>query len=188
MFLSRGELLKMGLLNLGENVQISDKASIYRPTKISIGSNVRIDDFCILSPGEDGIELHSYIHISCYSALIGKGKITIEDYGIISSRVLVYSSNDNYGGEYLMGPMVDPLYTNVHVAPVTIKRYAAIGSSSIILPGVTLHEGAVVGAHSLVKKDVDGWCVFGGVPAKFLKKRSDKLLNHIGLLNEREKR
>ena len=71
------ELSEMGFKRVGENVLLSRKASIYSPTKISIGSNVRIDDFCILS---GNITIGSNVHISAYTALFGGGEIIIEDY------------------------------------------------------------------------------------------------------------
>ena len=46
-----------------------------------------------------------------------------------------------------------------------------IGARAIILPGVTIGEGAVVAAGAVVTKDVEPWAVVGGNPAKFIKKR-----------------
>ena len=47
----------------------------------------------------------------------------------------------------------------------------------MVLPGVTIGEGAVIGAQSLVKKDCEPWTVYTGIPVKPLKKRpSDKIL------------
>ncbi|MEC2449247.1 acyltransferase, partial [Bacillus cereus] len=48
-FYSQEELSEIGFLSVGENVLISKKTSIYNPGAISVGNNVRIDDFCILS-------------------------------------------------------------------------------------------------------------------------------------------
>jgi galactoside O-acetyltransferase len=62
-FYSEIELSKLGLKDYGKNVLISKKCSIYSPEKISIGNNVRIDDFCILS---GNIILGSNIHISTF--------------------------------------------------------------------------------------------------------------------------
>lgn len=53
-FYSREQLEKIGFKSLGENVLISDKTSIYSPENISIGNNVRVDDFSILSAGGGG--------------------------------------------------------------------------------------------------------------------------------------
>jgi len=58
--------------------------------------------------------------------------------------------------------------------PVTIGANAWVAGWSIILPGVTIGEGAVVGAGAVVTKDVESWTVVGGNPAKFIKRRELK--------------
>ena len=54
---------------------------------------------------------------------------------------------------------------------VTIEDNVWIGGKSIILPGVTIHEGAVIGMGAVVTKDVPKCAVVGGNPAKVLKYR-----------------
>ena len=79
-FFSDAELFDLGFTSLGENVKISRKASIYGAGQISIGNNVRVDDFCILSAGAGGISIGSFIHIAAYSSLIGKERIELKDF------------------------------------------------------------------------------------------------------------
>ena len=55
--------------------------------------------------------------------------------------------------------------------PIVIEDNVWIASHATILPGVTIGEGAVVGACAVVTKDVAPWTVVGGNPAKFIKKR-----------------
>ena len=57
------------------------------------------------------------------------------------------------------------------IAPVKIEKDAWIGTRAFICMGVTIGEGAVVGATASVYKDVEPWTVVGGNPAKFIKKR-----------------
>jgi dTDP-4-amino-4,6-dideoxy-D-glucose acyltransferase len=158
-FLTEQQLSSMGFAELGSNVLISDKASIYGASRIKIGSNVRIDDFCVLSAGDGGIEIGSYIHIAVYSSLIGAGQITLANFVNISSRVAIYSSNDDYSGEYMTNPMVPAEYTNVTHANVTLAKHVIIGSGSVVLPGVNIYEGAAVGSLSMVTKDCDAFGV-----------------------------
>ena len=54
--------------------------------------------------------------------------------------------------------------------PVVISRYVFIGVNSTILPGVTIGEGAVIGAGSVVLKDVEPYTLLAGNPAKFIRK------------------
>jgi galactoside O-acetyltransferase len=176
-FLSQKELDKMGFRFLGKNVLISDKCSLYNTKNISIGDNTRIDDFCILSAGDEGIEIGKYVHIACYSSLIGKGKITMKDYSGISSRVSVYSSSDNYDGEYMTNPCLPDTLTNTIHKDVIIGKHVVIGSNSVVLPGVILTDGCSVGAMSLVNKSIDGPYVMAGIPIKKIKKRKSKIFD-----------
>ncbi|MFM5654918.1 hypothetical protein ACET7J_02195 [Aeromonas veronii] len=175
-FLSDKQLKDIGFASLGNNVLISDKASIYGACRIKIGNNVRIDDFSVLSSGEGGIEIGDYVHIAVFALLIGAGKITISDFAGVSSRVSIYSSNDDYSGRYLTNPTVPAEYTNVTHANVTLGKHVIIGSGSVILPGITLHEGVAVGALSLVTKDCEAFGVYIGSPAKRIKSRKRDLL------------
>lgn len=175
-WLSNEQLTAMGFASFGKNVMLSDKASYYNCKNIHLGSNVRIDDFCVLSAGVGGIALGNYIHIAVFSSLIGAGNITLADFSNISSRVSIYSSNDDYSGAAMTNPMVPENFTNVHHADVNISRHVIIGTGSIILPGVTLEEGVAVGALSLVKKDCHAFGVYMGTPVKRIAERKNDLL------------
>jgi dTDP-4-amino-4,6-dideoxy-D-glucose acyltransferase len=170
-FYSADELNSMGFKSVGENVLISYKASIYTPSSIEIGNNVRIDDFCILS---GKIKLGSFIHISAFTAIYGSYSVEIDDFSGLSPRVTVFSASDDFSGESLIGPMLPDEFKNLQTGTVRIGKYVQVGSGSIVMPGVNLGEGAVVAAMSFVKGECKPWEIYGGVPAKFLKKRSEK--------------
>lgn len=178
-FLTKKHLEELGFAKLGENVLISEKCSIYNPSKISISSNVRIDDFCILSAGSDGIEIGNHVHIACYVSIIGSASIKIGDYVGISSKTAVYSSSDDYSGNFLTGPTIVEKFKNVDHRPVVFKNHVLIGAMCVILPGVTINEGTAIGSFSLVTKDVESWGVYVGTPLKFLKERSRKMLEFL---------
>lgn len=176
-YLSRSDIEKMGFLSIGDNVLISSKASFYNCTKIQIGDNVRIDDFCVLSSGEGGIIIGNFIHIAIYTSLIGKGKIAIGDYSNISSRVSIYSSNDDYSGNFMTNPMVPAAFTNVSHLPVTLGKHVIIGSGSVILPGAELTDGVAIGALSVVKKDtLEPFTIYSGNPLKRIRNRGNNIL------------
>ncbi|OXY81880.1 acyltransferase [Oceanimonas doudoroffii] len=174
-FLSREQLEQIGFESLGVNVLISDKASLYNVSKISIGSHVRIDDFCVLSAGEGGIKIGNYTHIAVFCSLMGNGHIELSDFSGLSSRVSIYTSNDDYSGSSLTNPMIPEEYKNVQSADVKLHKHVIVGSGSIILPGVTLNEGVAVGALSLVTKDCGEYKIYSGVPARPIKARKKDL-------------
>ncbi len=175
-WLTNDQAREMGFACFGNNVMLSDKASYYNCKNIRLADNVRVDDFCILSAGMGGIDIGNYIHIAAFSSLIGVGNISIANFCNISSRVSIYSSNDDYSGASMTNPTVPPEFTNVQHADVKIGRHVIIGSGSIILPGVTLEDGVAVGALSLVKKDCKSFGIYIGVPAKRIGERKRDLL------------
>ena len=99
----------------------------------------------------------------------------------VSENVVVYNIDEITIGEsatisrdvFLCGASHDitsPIMELVH-APITIGPQAWIGARAIVLPGVTVGEGAVVAAGAVVTKDVPPWTVVAGNPAREVKKR-----------------
>lgn len=172
----RDEIDNMGFASVGENVFLSNKASYYNCSNISIGSNVRIDDFSVLSAGSGGICIGNFIHIAVYSSIIGDGKVILSDFCNLSSRVSIYSSNDDYSGHFMTNPMVPSDKTNVTRGDVFIGKHVIIGSGSVLLPGITLEDGVAVGALSLVAYNCKEFGIYGGIPAVRIKERSHNLL------------
>lgn len=175
-FYNDTELKALGLKSFGTDVLISKKASIYSPASVSMGDHVRIDDFSILS---GKIEIGSYVHISAYVALYGSKGICIGDYAGVSARTTIYSAVDDFGGDYLIGPMCPEEMTHVTGGTVYLKNYTQVGASSVVMPDLTLEEGAVVGAMSFVNQSLSEWSVNAGIPCRFLKSRSKNLLNKL---------
>jgi len=178
-YLSELELQQIGFASVGKEVYISDKVSIYNASKIAIGSYVRIDDYCLLSASDEGIEIGSYVHISCYACILGKSKITIKDFVAISIKATILSSTSDFSGETL--PLLDSLKTkelaedlfSVISKPVVLETHTGIGAHSIVMPGVTVGVGSAIGAQSVVYENVNEWGIYLGNPVRFLKKRSD---------------
>jgi dTDP-4-amino-4,6-dideoxy-D-glucose acyltransferase len=175
-FYTDNELKEIGFRKLGREVYISRKASIYKPESISLGNNIRIDDFCILSGGI-GIELGSYIHLGAYSALFGGAGILLEDFSGLSARVTIYSESDDFSGLSMTNPLIpDDYKTRFNKGKVILRKHVIVGVNSTILPGLVLEEGSAIGAHSLVSKNCDSWSIYFGVPAKKIKNRKQKIL------------
>lgn len=187
-FYKQEELEKIGFKFLGKNVLISNKCSLYNPSKISIDDNTRIDDFAILSAGEGGIEIGKFVHIACYASIIGKGKITLKDYSGLSSRVSVYSSTDNYNGEFMTNPCLPSYVTNTIHKDVVLGKHVVVGSNSVILPGVILADGCAVGAMTLVNKSENEPFILVGIPSKRIKERKLNIFELEKKLNDGTKK
>lgn len=97
-------------------------------------------------------------HVDCYSV----DRVTLEPYATVSQ----YSFLCTAGHDYTIREM--PVVT----APVRIGPRAWVAADAFVGPGVTIGEGAVVGARASVFRSVDPWTVVGGNPARILKKYS----------------
>lgn len=109
--------------------------------------------------GKFEIGNHSVINFGCY--LDNRRGIKIGNNVGIAHNTKIYT----------LGHNIDSPKFEAKGAPVVIKDNAFIFSNAIIMPGVTIHEGAIVLAGSVVTRDVDAYTVVGGNPAKFIKKR-----------------
>lgn len=186
MFYPRKELKKMGFKSLGENVYIDTRTTIDNPRSISIGNNVKIGSFVILS---GDIIMGNYIHIASFSGLYGGGGIKIEDFVSISNHVRLITESDDYSGESMSAPFVpDKFKFKAQKDAICIKKHCIVGSGSLILPGVVLEEGVAVGAMSMVSKNTEAWGIYVGIPARRIKDRSKKILQlEKQFLNENNK-
>ena len=106
---------------------------------------------------KDHLSLGYKTDIGAFTYINAKHKVTIEDYVQIGSHCSIYSIStiDNKTGT------------------VTLKKNCRIGSHSVIMPGVTVGENAVVGAFSFVNDDIPDDAIAVGVPAKVIKKSID---------------
>lgn len=100
--------------------------------------------------------------------------ITVEDGVSIAggSRLLCHQRDFT---EYFVGSDYNKL--GYSIKPIVLKKGCLIGMESFVLPGVTVGEGAIVGAGSLVAKDIPAWTVATGRPAKVvkdIKRRTDE--------------
>jgi acetyltransferase-like isoleucine patch superfamily enzyme len=146
---------------LGANVQLNDFINLYG---CRIGDNTKIGPFVEVQKGAAigrncKIQSHSFI---CEG-------VSIEDEVFIGHGVMFI--NDRYPRA---ASAAGALQTEAdwQVVPTVVKRGASIGSNVTILCGVTVGEGAIVGAGSVVVRDVPAGVTVAGNPAKVIRKAS----------------
>ena len=144
-----------------------------------IGNNVSVNSHLIANPigGQtktilcvgDGAKLIIGNGVGLSNAAIfAQKEVVVEDEAVIGAGVKIYDTDFHSSiAEYRMNGN-----THIKTSPVRIKKHAFIGGHSIILKGVTVGEEAIVGAGSVVTHDVPDREIWGGNPAKFIKKIS----------------
>jgi acetyltransferase-like isoleucine patch superfamily enzyme len=109
------------------------------------------------------VGLNSTINRKCH--LDCRGIITIGDNVSISSECMLITGDHD----------LDSVDFRYRSGSITIENYVWLGTRVIILPNVSIGEGAVVCAGAVVTKNVDPYTIVGGVPAKFIRHRSSEL-------------
>ena len=106
----------------------------------------------------------------------GNGELEIGSFFHSGSNLLIFTSDHNY-----INAKSIPYDEIIIKKKTVIKDFVWIGSNVILLPGITIGEGAIVGAGAVVTKNVPKCAIVGGNPAKILKYRNsehyDKLKN-----------
>ena len=136
------------------------------------GFNCRIDALNINNFGEkylieigENVEINDEVHIGATQ------KIIIEDNVLIASKVYISDHNHgSYKGDEQDSPMSIPKGRKIHSSPIRIEKNVWIGELCCILQGVTIGEGSIIGAMSVVTKDIPPYTIAVGSPAKLIKR------------------
>ncbi len=162
----------------GEDLFIAETAIIKQPQALEVGNHVAIDVGVYLST--ESI-IGDYVHIAPYVCVIGgvKAKLVMGKFsGIAAGSKIICGSDDFTKG--MMNPQVPLEYKETKFTTVTIEDFACVGVNCVVMPGVTLGEGSVIGAGSVVTKDTEPWTIYVGSPAKPVKLRDrDKILQYV---------
>ena len=170
------ELRTFGFAHIGENVRIAKNCTIVGLGNISIGDGSRIDSGACLFATGGKLTLEGANHIGGMTHLSAAADLSFGEFSGTSQGVRIYTATDDYSGSSLMGPCVPPEYRNYRIAPVRIEKHCSIGSGAVILPGVSMHEGAILGALSLAVRSLKAWTVHHGNPARVVANRSKRAL------------
>lgn len=141
-------LLKALAKDCGDNVAIMPGAYILHPQNISLGNNVSIHPMCYIECGE------------------GVGSVVIGDDVSIAHGVTIMATSHRYTDD-----SVSIKDQGLDSKETVIGSNVWIGAKASILAGVTISDGCVIGANSVVTKDTDFKSVYVGSPAKKIKER-----------------
>lgn len=136
-----------GSIEVGKNCYFMEGVIV-----ATYGGNIVIGDDCSFNP---------------YSIIYGHGNLTIEDYVRVAAHSVIIPANHVFDD-----PLVPIYRQGLSKKGIHVESDVWIGTGSKILDGVRIGKGTVVAAGSVVNKDVEPFCVVGGVPARILKMRT----------------
>lgn len=146
---------------------IRGKSSIYGGIGLTTGFSCRFD-----LPGNtktlfigDNCEIGDNVHI------VASKEVIIGNNVLMAARVFISdTSHGKYNDTNQDSPLTPPRERPLHYNPVAIEDNVWIGENVVILPGVKVGKGAIIGANSVVSKNVDKYTIVTGIPAKCIKK------------------
>ena len=155
------------LKRLGSNVVFESGVLIFHPQNVEISHNVYIGHNTILKAYHKNLLVigeHTWIGQNCF--FHSGGGIEVGQAVGIGPCVKILTS------EHIADDRSVPiLFTPLKFKPVVLKDGCDIGVGSVICPGVTVGEGAIIGAGSVVNKDIPNFEVWAGVPTRKIRQR-----------------
>ncbi len=161
----------------GAFAEFGEKTTIVPPVRLQCIERIKIGNRVFIGPNSwlqtlpDGDNKSPAISIGDRTSIVGFSvisavrQVTIEDDVLIARNLYISDHMHKYTNNEL------PIHAQGidKIKPVLIRRGAWIGQNVVICPGVTIGIGSVIGANSVVNKDVPDYCVAAGSPAKVVK-------------------
>jgi len=156
-FYTAEELFQLGATHVGEGVTVSRRACFYG-FRGRIGARTRIDDGAII---KGDARIGRFVHISAYCVVGGSfsNPVILDDFSGLSTFCSVFTASDDYSASALSNPTVPIEKSCIIRGPVTIGLSVVVGSHSVILPNVSIGDGASIGAFSLVSRPVEAGAI-----------------------------
>ncbi|OQY59559.1 MAG: hypothetical protein B6245_06040 [Desulfobacteraceae bacterium 4572_88] len=171
---------------IGENTDIDPSVEMLVKNNPKDGRGIRIGSHCMIYPRnrfvlgdlehnrDADLCIGDNVHINAGGYISGEGGVSIGDDVLIGPNTCILSAGHVYGDPN------QPIRTQpLSYAPIRIGRDVWIGGSSVILQGVSIGDGAVVGAGSVVCKDVPSLAVLVGNPGRIVKYRGDRSSENV---------
>jgi galactoside O-acetyltransferase len=141
----------------------------------------------VLISARNRIKIGNHVHIACFASITGGETVEIGDFSAISQGCRILTGSDDFKEWGFGNSTIPEEYRNTKRAPITIGRFCVIGANSVVLPGVTIGEGATVGACSVVTRDLDPWGVYIGNRRINERNRSAVLKTYERYLSEQKR-
>jgi acetyltransferase-like isoleucine patch superfamily enzyme len=169
-------ILKISFSNPRANISFHSIFKIQKNRKFEIGDNSTIGDFTkicvddyVKNENKSSLIIGNFTYIGDHNNIRASGgNISIGNYCLISQQITMIASNHSIAkSQNIFNQAWDTKKTGIF-----IHDDVWIGANSVILPGVTIFKGAVIGAGSVITKDVPAYAIVVGNPFRILKYRS----------------
>lgn len=154
-----------------------DKGENYPPIvvtgafdRVHLHLSARIDSFVKIEGGVY-VRIGRWVHVASFAHLnIGGGELYLEDGAAVASGAKLVTGGNVETARSMSAKAPSDFQGRMHGA-VILGPWSCVLTNAVVLPGVTLFEGAMLGAGSVATRDIPPWEVWAGAPARFLRRR-----------------
>lgn len=177
-----GDNLRNKVKYCGKGVVLYPLCKMIHGTNAELDNYCRIFDFTFIDAGAS-FKIGKYSIITWHCLVEGGANTSIGDRVFIGPGSKILTSTYALNGYYSIEFIPDACHA-IEYGDILIKDDAYIGANCTILPGVTIEEGAVVGANSLVNKNLEPWGIYVGTPCRKIGERKKPTKERQALINE----
>lgn len=164
-----GENLRLRLKYCGTDVRLYPLCKIIRAENMEIDNNCQIFDYVFIDAGKR-LRIGKYSTLTWQVLIEGGAETYIGDRVFLGPGTKLLTSTYKINGFYTVEHLPDGCQETSY-GNITIHDDAYLGANCTVMPGITIGEGAVVGANSLVTKDLEPWGIYVGSPCKKIAER-----------------
>lgn len=147
----------------GSRIHRRARADIFPWHRFELGARAQIEDFAVVNNGAGDVSIGEGSRIGIGSVVVGP--VTIGRHVFLGQHVSVQGINHGFKDIH-----ENPNFQPLEKRPVTVGDYTHLGTNSTIVAGVTIGERSMIGAGSVVTKDIPSYCVAVGNPARVVKR------------------
>jgi galactoside O-acetyltransferase len=157
------DTLRHWLGTCGKRVTVYQGCRIFPPERVSVGDYSQIDEGVWIYAGQ-GVRIGAHVHLALGCSISGGGECVIEDFAGLGVGVRLITGTEDVHSGPLTNPTIPSQFRGVSRGKIVVGAHALIFTHSVIFMGVTIGEGAVVAAGSLVHHNLKPWGIYAGNP------------------------
>ena len=159
-----GDNVRKKLKKCGEDVRLYPLCKIAKPEMVELDDNCQIFDFVFIYGG-DSVKIGKYSTITWQTVIEGFGSCEIGDRVLLGPGTKILMSVNKHNGLRMVDHLPEG-QTELMNDKIIIGNDVSLGAGCVVMPGVTIGEGAVIGSNSVVKHDLEPWGIYVGSPCR----------------------